>query len=216
MKPHRVALACLAATVLFGRPHAGELPRPRPLPRLPPTPGPRRRLPPTRHRRPLHRRPVPFLPPPAASRLGLFPGISNHHQSSPQPQEFPGNSRRKRENIGQGSIRFPPSELLLHRQFLRPASLRPATASLLPNTTTTTTPLSTSRANSSSSSVNEPQEFDDRSPFDGKVFTGHSQLAAKATNARNHGAAGLILVNDTRRPLRRRLARPIRHRRRTR
>ena len=43
----------------------------------------------------------------------------------------------------------------------------------------------------------EPQEFDEHSVFDGKVYTEHSQFASKATNAKNHGARGVILVNDT-------------------
>ena len=43
----------------------------------------------------------------------------------------------------------------------------------------------------------EPQEFDDKSVFDGKVYTAHSQLFSKASNAKIHGAAALLLVNDT-------------------
>ncbi len=43
----------------------------------------------------------------------------------------------------------------------------------------------------------EPQEFDEHSVFDGKVYTEHSQFSSKATNAKNHGARGVILVNDT-------------------
>ena len=42
----------------------------------------------------------------------------------------------------------------------------------------------------------EPQENDDKSVFAGKQMTTHSQIASKATNAKNHGAAGLIIVND--------------------
>ncbi len=42
----------------------------------------------------------------------------------------------------------------------------------------------------------EPQENDDKSVFAGKQMTTHSQIASKATNAKNHGAVGLILVND--------------------
>ncbi len=42
----------------------------------------------------------------------------------------------------------------------------------------------------------EPQEFDDKSVFAGKVFTGHAQLTAKASNAKMHGARGVIFVND--------------------
>lgn len=43
----------------------------------------------------------------------------------------------------------------------------------------------------------EPQENDDKSVFAGKQLTTHSQIVNKAINARNHGAAGMILVNDT-------------------
>jgi len=43
----------------------------------------------------------------------------------------------------------------------------------------------------------EPQEFDEHSVFDGKVYTEHAQFASKATNAKNHGVRGVILVNDT-------------------
>jgi hypothetical protein len=42
----------------------------------------------------------------------------------------------------------------------------------------------------------EPQEADPNSVFDGKAATQHSQFAAKATNAKIHGAIGVILVND--------------------
>jgi hypothetical protein len=42
----------------------------------------------------------------------------------------------------------------------------------------------------------EPQEFDEKSVFDGKVYTDHSQTYSKAFNARKHGAAGVILVWD--------------------
>jgi peptidase M28-like protein/PDZ domain-containing protein/PA domain-containing protein len=42
----------------------------------------------------------------------------------------------------------------------------------------------------------EPQEFDEKSVFAGKIFTEHSQFAAKVTNAKNHGARGVILIND--------------------
>ena len=42
----------------------------------------------------------------------------------------------------------------------------------------------------------EPQEADPKSVFEGKALTQHSQFAAKATNAKLHGAAGVILVND--------------------
>ncbi|HXJ92578.1 MAG TPA: M28 family peptidase [Terriglobia bacterium] len=43
----------------------------------------------------------------------------------------------------------------------------------------------------------EPQENDDKSVFAGKQLTTHSEIVNKAINARNHGAAGMILVNDT-------------------
>ncbi len=42
----------------------------------------------------------------------------------------------------------------------------------------------------------EPQEFDEKSIFAGKVYTEHSQFFSKVTNAKNHGAKGVILVND--------------------
>ncbi len=42
----------------------------------------------------------------------------------------------------------------------------------------------------------EPQEFDKKSVFDGDVYTQHSQIPSKASNAKSHGAAGVILVND--------------------
>jgi len=42
----------------------------------------------------------------------------------------------------------------------------------------------------------EPQEFDEKSVFDGKVYTEHAQFFSKAVNAKMHGAAGVILVND--------------------
>ena len=42
----------------------------------------------------------------------------------------------------------------------------------------------------------EPQEFDDKSVFDGKVYTVHSETYSKAANARIHGARGVILVFD--------------------
>jgi hypothetical protein len=43
----------------------------------------------------------------------------------------------------------------------------------------------------------EPQEFDEHSVFNGKVYTEHAQFFSKATNAKNHGARGVILINDT-------------------
>jgi hypothetical protein len=42
----------------------------------------------------------------------------------------------------------------------------------------------------------EPQEFDDKSVFEGKVYTAHSQIFAKASNAKIHGAKALLMVND--------------------
>jgi aminopeptidase YwaD len=42
----------------------------------------------------------------------------------------------------------------------------------------------------------EPQENDERSVFAGKQLTTHAEIVNKAINARNHGAAGMILVND--------------------
>ncbi|MEO8596597.1 MAG: M28 family peptidase [Candidatus Solibacter sp.] len=42
----------------------------------------------------------------------------------------------------------------------------------------------------------EPQENDAKSVFEGKTFTQHAQFAAKATNAKLHGATGVILVAD--------------------
>lgn len=42
----------------------------------------------------------------------------------------------------------------------------------------------------------EPQEFDDKSVFDGKVYTAHSQIFSKAANAKMHGAKAVLMVND--------------------
>ena len=42
----------------------------------------------------------------------------------------------------------------------------------------------------------EPQEFDDKSVFEGKVYTAHSQTFSKAVNAKMHGAKAVLLVND--------------------
>lgn len=42
----------------------------------------------------------------------------------------------------------------------------------------------------------EPQEFDEKSAFSGKVYTEHAQFFSKAVNAKMHGARGVILVND--------------------
>ena len=42
----------------------------------------------------------------------------------------------------------------------------------------------------------EPQEFNDKSVFEGKVYTAHSQLFSKAANAKMHGAKALLMIND--------------------
>jgi hypothetical protein len=42
----------------------------------------------------------------------------------------------------------------------------------------------------------EPQENDEKSVFAGKNFTQHATFASKATNAKMHGAAGILLVSD--------------------
>jgi hypothetical protein len=42
----------------------------------------------------------------------------------------------------------------------------------------------------------EPQENDEKSPFDGKSLTQHANYAIKAANAKAHGARGVILIND--------------------
>lgn len=41
----------------------------------------------------------------------------------------------------------------------------------------------------------EPQEFDEKSKFEGKAYTAHSQLQNKAVNAKIHGAKGVIFMN---------------------
>lgn len=43
----------------------------------------------------------------------------------------------------------------------------------------------------------EPQEADEKSVFEGKNFTVHSQVSSKLVNAKLHGARGVLLVNDT-------------------
>jgi hypothetical protein len=43
----------------------------------------------------------------------------------------------------------------------------------------------------------EPQEYDSQSLFEGRIYTEHSQLDAKAENARRHGALAVLIVNDT-------------------
>jgi hypothetical protein len=42
----------------------------------------------------------------------------------------------------------------------------------------------------------EPQEDDEKSVFAGKQLTAHAQIPNKAINAKNHGASGIIIVND--------------------
>jgi len=42
----------------------------------------------------------------------------------------------------------------------------------------------------------EPQEYDEKSVFSGRVYTEHAQFFSKASNARMHGAVGVILVSD--------------------
>src|ERR1700683_5354472 len=42
----------------------------------------------------------------------------------------------------------------------------------------------------------EPQEFAEKSVFEGKVYTAHSQIFSKAANAKFHGAKAVLLVND--------------------
>jgi hypothetical protein len=42
----------------------------------------------------------------------------------------------------------------------------------------------------------EPQEFDEKSVFAGKVYTTHAQMTNKAVNARFHGAKAVVFVND--------------------
>jgi aminopeptidase YwaD len=42
----------------------------------------------------------------------------------------------------------------------------------------------------------EPQESDEKSVFAGKALTVHAQFTSKASNAKMHGATGVILIND--------------------
>lgn len=42
----------------------------------------------------------------------------------------------------------------------------------------------------------EPQEFDEQSPFAGRIYTEHAQTLTKALTARMHGALGIIMVSD--------------------
>jgi len=43
----------------------------------------------------------------------------------------------------------------------------------------------------------EPQEYEVSSVFEGRVYTEHSQLLRKMLTAKTHGAAAVLLVNDT-------------------
>jgi len=45
--------------------------------------------------------------------------------------------------------------------------------------------------------AHEPQEYDEKSVFNGRVYTDHAQYYSKAANARKHGALGVILVADS-------------------
>lgn len=42
----------------------------------------------------------------------------------------------------------------------------------------------------------EPQEFDEKSVFAGKLLTAHAQFWSKAVNAKQRGAAGVIVIHD--------------------
>ena len=44
--------------------------------------------------------------------------------------------------------------------------------------------------------AHEPQEYDPKSVFSGKVYTDHAQYYSKASNAKSHGARGVIVVAD--------------------
>ena len=44
--------------------------------------------------------------------------------------------------------------------------------------------------------AHEPQELDEKSVFLGKAYTDHSRMYAKASNAKAHGAKGVIVVQD--------------------
>lgn len=44
--------------------------------------------------------------------------------------------------------------------------------------------------------AHEPQEYDEKSVFSGKVYTDHAQYYSKAANARAHGAKAVLLVSD--------------------
>lgn len=45
--------------------------------------------------------------------------------------------------------------------------------------------------------VHEPNEFQRNSLFEGRIYTEHAQLQSKAFNAKAHGAAAVVLVNDS-------------------
>jgi len=42
----------------------------------------------------------------------------------------------------------------------------------------------------------EPREFDEQSPFAGRIYTEHAQTLTKALTAKMHGALGIIMVSD--------------------
>lgn len=44
--------------------------------------------------------------------------------------------------------------------------------------------------------AHEPQEYDEKSVFEGKVYTDHAQFYSKAANARKHGAVAVVVVSD--------------------
>ena len=91
---------------------------------------------------------------------------------------------------------FCSAESLLRRQGRRATWSSPATASPRPNTTTTTTRAWMPKDKIVLVLRHEPQEFDDKSVFEGKVYTAHSQTVNKAVNAKMHGAKAVLLVND--------------------
>jgi hypothetical protein len=43
----------------------------------------------------------------------------------------------------------------------------------------------------------EPQEFDEKSIFAGRIYTNHAQVESKAVNARAHGASAVVFVSDS-------------------
>ena len=49
----------------------------------------------------------------------------------------------------------------------------------------------------------EPQEFDEKSVFEGKVYTAHSQIFSKAANAKIHGAKAVLAGQRCRHAFRR-------------